>query len=154
MARPASPPGRPRRIRIGMTCHTGIGPLRKFLDFFSELRQGERPEYLRTCLFIGFRFGHPEQFVWPDEDAPSNGKTRKIQVLFPGDHPCLGGVLKKYDAGASWDKNTRWVLKMIVVGHEIVSGNSLEKEKKEIRTTGEIPASPQLPKDIIGGLFL
>ena len=153
MSRPKSPTGRPRRIRIEMTCHTGIVPLRQFLEFFYGTRQSERQEYLRMCLFLGFRFGRPQQSGWPDP-AP-DGKIQKIRVDVFGDHPCLGSFLKKYDS-KSWDRSTRWVLETIVLGHEILSGTVSEKHEREIRPTEEeraIVPPRQASKDIFGGLF-
>ena len=128
MLRPSIPTGRPRRIRIWMVCHTGIPALRNFLDFLSGIRRTHRQEYLRTCLMMGFRFGQPEDSGWSEPDP--DGKIRKIRVDFSGDHPCLGGFLKKYDSMESWDRNTRWVLKTLIFGHEILSGSCPEKVLK------------------------
>lgn len=154
MARPSSPTGRARRVRISMACHTGIEPLERFWDFFSGIRRSQRQEYLRACLFLGFRFGRQEQSVWPSPDG--SGKIRNLQVEFLADHPCLGSFLKKYDSEEAWDKNTRWVLKTIIHGHEILSGKGLEKIEKEMFPPGKesIPTPiEKKPEDIIGGLF-
>ena len=154
MARPQYPTGRARRVRISMVCHTGIEPLRKFLDFFSGIRRSERQEYLRTCLFLGFRFGCPKKEEWPEPEP--NGKIRNIRVDFFVDHPYLGRFLQRYDSRESWDKNTRWVLKTLILGHEILSGNEPGRIKKEMNPMGKesIPSPVEKePEDILGGLF-
>ncbi|MHB1285560.1 MAG: hypothetical protein ACYCYP_03195 [Leptospirales bacterium] len=155
MAKPSTPTGRPRRIRIKISCHTGIEPLRQFWDLFSGMRRAHRQEYLRTCLFLGFRFGRPERSGWPEPDP--NGKIRTIRIDFFCDHPCLGSFLKRYDRSEAWDKSTRWVLKTLVCGHEFLSGKDLEKIEREIVPPGaesrEIPDPNQSPKDLLGELF-
>ncbi|AKS22847.1 MAG: hypothetical protein C75L2_00020057 [Leptospirillum sp. Group II 'C75'] len=155
MTRPTAPTGRAKRIRISMKCHTGIEPLGRFWDYFSGIRRGLRPEYLRVCLFLGFRFGRPERSEWPAPDG--SGKKETLVVEFLADHPCLGSFYKKYASEEAWDKNTRWVLKTIILGHEFLSGKGLEKIEKETRPamdeSKEIPASPQSAEDPIGGLF-
>lgn len=140
MARPQYPTGRARRVRISMVCHTGIEPLRKFLDFFSGIRRSERQEYLRTCLFLGFRFGCSKKEEWPEPEF--DGKIRNLRLDFFSDHPCLGQFLKRYDSREAWDKNTRWVLKTLILGHEILSENDPEVAKKEIRQMGKESAPP------------
>jgi len=154
MPRPPTPTGRARRIRIGIVCHTGIEPLRQFWEFFSGMRRAHRQEYLRTCLFLGFRFGCPKKEEWPEPEP--NGKIRNIRVDFFVDHPYLGQFLQRYDSRESWDKNTRWVLKTLILGHEILSGNDPGRGEKEIHPMGNKSVSSPVekePEDILGGLF-
>lgn len=154
MSRPKSPTGNRRRIRISLTCHTGIEPIRQFLDFFFSARREDRPEYLRMCLCVGFRAGRPDLCDWPRRPDPS-GKTLKITLDFCGDHPCLGSFLKKYDS-ESWDRQTRWVLETIVLGHEILSGIVSGKYEREMRATEgkrAIVSPSSASKDILGELF-
>lgn len=120
MSMSQAPTGKARRVRISMTCHTGIETLGRFLDFYFRIRKAHRQEYLRICLILGFRSGFPDQSGWPEPSV--SGKIRKLRVEFLADHPCLGAFLNKYDAEEAWDKNTRWVLKTILTGHEILSG--------------------------------
>ena len=153
--RSSAPTGRARRVRISMSCHTGIEPLGRFWDFFSRIRRAHRPEYLRMCLVLGFRAGCQERSGWPEPSG--SGEIQTLRVEFLADHPCLGPFLKKYASEEAWDKNTRWVLKTIILGHEILSGAGLEKiqEEKHPSKDGspESPASQPSPRELIGGLF-
>ena len=124
------------------------------MEFFSSARREDRPEYLRMCLCVGFRAGCPDRSDWPRRPDP-RGKTLKITLDFCADHPCLGPFLEKYDS-ESWDRQTRWVLETIVLGHEILSGTLSGNSGREMRAPeGEraISSPSQASKDIFGGLF-
>ena len=146
-----APTGRGRRVRISMTCHTGIEPLGRFLDFYSRIRKAHRQEYLRICLIMGFRSGSPERSGWPEPSA--SGKIRKLRLEFLAEHPRLGASLNKYDAEEAWDKNTRWVLKTILAGHEILSGAPVSKNQQTANGSGEIPPEPEPVQNPFERLF-
>ncbi len=155
MAKPQTPTGRPRRVRIGLVCHTGIRPFREFLTFFSGLRRSLRQEYLRRCLVTGLRFGHFFESEWPEKD--SEGNLRKVRVEITDGDPDLTPFLRQYDSRDEWEGRTLWVLKILLAGYGILSG-SIEGT---IVPVGESQAAFETKTDnrtessekLLGGLF-
>ncbi len=147
---------RPKRVRIPLVCHTGIGPVRQLWEFCSGLGRSLRQENLRRCLLLGFLFPREGESGWTSSDPAGKKRTIVIEVL--EDDPFLRPILEKHEAMGMREERTLWVLRTCLAGHSILSqaskGGGSERGGKRSSGEGIDPEKhSETAEKLVKGLF-